>query len=218
MDQTIYSNRTQAGKVLASKLSQFREQGNLAILGLPRGGIPVAYEVARQFEAPLDVFVVRKLGTPAHEELAMGAIATGGVTVLNDEIIREFGVPGFLVDQEIEREQIELARQEQSYRGGHPPLDVNERTVILVDDGMATGYTMKAAVKGLRERGPRSIVVAVPVAARESCEALRTEADAVVCASTPSPFLAVGEWYEDFAPVTDEQIRVLLAQTISTRP
>src|SRR5207302_345843 len=185
---------------------------DVLVLALPRGGVPVAYEVAHRLGAPLDVFVVRKLGVPGYEELAMGAVATGGVRVLNDQIVERLGLPEYVIDAVAAREHQELARRERLYRGGRPPPDVRGRTVILVDDGLATGATMRAAIMALRQLQPARIVVAVPTASPDTCKELKAEADDVVCAITPEPFLAVGHWYEDFSQTTDEEVRDLLAR------
>jgi len=193
------------------ELTAYAERGDVVVLGLPRGGVPVAHEVARALGAPLDVFVVRKLGVPGHEELAMGAIASGGVRVLNEDVVAATRMGSDEIEQVAARELATLSEQEQAFRGDRPPIDVRDRTVIVVDDGLATGATMRAAVTALRERGARRIVVAVPTAPRETCEALRQLADGVVCATTPDPFMAVGLWYADFAPVRDEEVRELLA-------
>lgn len=180
------------------------------MLGLPRGGVPVAYEVARALGVGLDVFLVRKLGVPGHEELAMGAIASGEGIVLNDDVVAATGIGREQIEEVAARELETLRGQEQSYRGDRPPIAVAGRLAIVVDDGLATGATMRAAVRALRERGAASIVVAVPTAPRETCEVLRREVDEVVCATMPDPFMAVGLWYRDFSPVTDEQVRELL--------
>src|SRR5262245_8866357 len=190
----------------------YANRPDVLVLALPRGGVPVAYEVARVLGAPLDVFLVRKLGVPGYEELAMGAVATGGVRVLNDEIVSGLRIPGYVIDAVAARELQELGRRERLYRGGRPAPDVRGRTVILVDDGLATGATMQAATKALRQQQPARIVVAVPTAARETCEALRPEVDDIVCATTPEPFQAVGYWYEDFSQTTDDEVRGLLAE------
>lgn len=182
----------------------------MVVLGLPRGGVPVAYEVAQALRAPLDVFVVRKLGVPGHEELAMGAIASGEVMVLNDDVIAGTGVEGDELEAVVARELATLTRQEAHYRGELPPIEVRDRVAIVVDDGLATGATMRAAIRALRDRGASSIVVAVPTAPRETCEALRRDVDEVVCAMTPDPFTAVGLWYRNFEPVSDDQVRELL--------
>jgi erythromycin esterase-like protein/adenine/guanine phosphoribosyltransferase-like PRPP-binding protein len=198
--------------VLAEKLAAYANRPDVLVLALPRGGVPVAYEVARALGAPLDVFLVRKLGVPGYEELAMGAVATGGVRVLNEEVVEGLRIPDHVIDAVAAEEQRELARRERVYRGGRPAPDVRGRTVILVDDGLATGATMHAAVKALRRQQPARIVVAVPTASPETCEALRAEVDDVICAITPEPFLAVGRWYEDFSQTTDQEVRDLLAQ------
>jgi len=207
----LFRDRREAGRLLATKLTAYDNRPDVVVLALPRGGVPVAYEVARALDAPLDVFVVRKLGVPGHEELAMGALATGGVRVLN-EVVQHLGIPSTLIEAVTNHELTELERRERLYRGNRPPLDVRNRTVILVDDGLATGSTMRAAVRALRQQQPASIVVAVPVAAPESCEELRTLADDVICAVTPEAFHAVGLWYQDFSQTTDEEVRALLAK------
>ena len=208
----LFRDRREAGRLLAAKLSAYADRPDLLVLALPRGGVPVAYEVARALGAPLDVFVVRKLGVPGYEELAMGAVATGGVRVLNEEIVERLGIPNHLIDAVAAREQQELSRRERLYRGGRPPPDVRRRTVILVDDGLATGATMLAAIEALRQLQPTRIVVAVPTAAPETCEELRAKVDDVICAITPEPFHAVGLWYHDFSQTTDEEVRDLLAR------
>ena len=205
-----FRNRTDAGCQLAEKLATYADRPDVLVLALPRGGVPVGSEVARALGAPLDAFLVRKLGVPGYEELAMGAVATGGVRVLNDEIVRGLGIVEHVIDVAVAREMEELARREQLYRGGSPPPDVAGRTVILVDDGLATGATMRAAVAALRRQHPARIVVAVPTASPDTCEALMAEADDVVCATTPEPFFAVGHWYEDFRQTTDDEVRDLL--------
>src|SRR5438270_6676023 len=207
-----FRNRNEAGRLLAKKLTAYANRPDVLVLALPRGGVPVAYEVARALGAPLDVFVVRKLGVPGYEELAMGAVATAGVRVLNDQIVQQLGLPEYVIDAVATREQQELARRERVYRSGRPPADVRGRTVILVDDGLATGATMRAAVMALRQLKPARIVVAVPTASPETCEELKAEADGVVCGITPEPFLAVGHWYEDFSQTTDEEVRDLLTR------
>jgi putative phosphoribosyl transferase len=212
MDLRPFRDRSEAGRLLASKLDAYVNRPDVLVLALPRGGVPVAYEVARALGAPLDVFLVRKLGVPGHEEPAMGAIATGGVRVLSDQVVRALRIPDYVIDAVAAQEQQELARRERLYRGGRPPPDVRGRTVILVDDGLATGATMHAAIKALRQLQPARLVVAVPTAAPETCEALRAEVDEVICAITPEPFYAVGLWYEDFSQTTDEEVRDLLAR------
>lgn len=206
-----FADRYDAGRRLAERLSHYAGRDDVVVLGLPRGGVPVAFEVARSVGVPLDVFVVRKLGVPGHEELAMGAIASGGVRVLNTDVLAATLVPPEAVEAVAARELERLQTQERAYRGERPPLDVHGRVVILVDDGLATGATMRAAVAALRDRGAGAIVVAVPTAPAETCEALGREVDEIVCALTPDPFMAVGLWYRDFAPVSDQQVRELLS-------
>src|SRR6202040_3476807 len=189
-----FRNRTDAGRQLAAKLAAYANRPDVLVLALPRGGVPVGFEVARALGAPLDVFLVRKLGVPGYEELAMGAVATGGVRVLNDEIVRGLGISDHEIDAAAARERQELARRERLYRGNRPPPDVRGRTVILVDDGLATGATMYAAIEALRQQNPARIVVAVPTASPETCEEMKTKADGVICAITPEPFHAVGRW------------------------
>ena len=207
-----FRNRSEAGRLLAKKLVAYADRPDVLVLALPRGGVPVAYEVARALGAPLDVFLVRKLGVPGYEELAMGAVATGGVRVINDQIVQQLGIPSHIIDAVAAREQQELVRRERLYRGGRPPPNVRGRTVILVDDGLATGATMRAAVMALRKLQPARIVVAVPTASSETCDELRPEVDDIICALTPEPFFAVGHWYEDFSQTTDDEVRDLLAR------
>jgi putative phosphoribosyl transferase len=208
----LFRDRREAGRLLAAKLTAYANRPDVIVLALPRGGVPVADEVARALGAPLDVFVVRKLGVPGSEELAMGAVATGGVRVLNDQLVNRLGIPDHLIDAVAVREGQELARRERLYRGGRPLLDVRDRTVILVDDGLATGATMRAAIAALRQLYPARIVVAVPTASPETCEEMRAEVDDVICAITPEPFQAVGRWYQDFAQTTDEEVQDLLTR------
>src|ERR1700692_3469151 len=208
----LFRDRRDAGRLLAEKLAAYANRPDALVLALPRGGVPVAYEVARALGAPLDVFVVRKLGVPGYEELAMGAVATGGVRVLNEQLVERLGIPEQMIDAVAARERQELARREFLYRGGRPPPDVRGRTVILVDDGLATGATMHAAIQALRQQQPARIVVAVPTASPETCEEMRAEVDDVVCAITPEPFHAVGLWYQDFSQTPDEEVRDLLAR------
>lgn len=205
-----YHDRRHAGRRLATELAAYANQPGAIVLALPRGGVPVGYEVATALGLPLDVFVVRKLGVPWHEELAMGALASGGVRVLDEQLIRAAHVS----DEDVERitaaERVELERRERLYRGARPFPELRGRTAILVDDGLATGSTMRAGVAALRRKGPARIVVAVPVAAAETCAAFRDIADDTVCAETPEPFVAVGLWYEDFSQTTDEEVHDLL--------
>ena len=209
-----FATRRKAGEALAPKLAAYANRADVLVLGLPRGGVPVAYEVARALCAPLDIFLVRKLGVPGHEELAMGAIATGGVRVLNDETIALLHIPVSVIEAVAHREQQELERREQLYRGDQAKPDVQGRTVILVDDGLATGSTMRAAAIALRGMGPSRIVVAVPVGAQESCDEFCEEVDEVVCAVTPEPFRSVGASYVDFSQTSDEEVRRLLQKTV----
>lgn len=206
-----FRDRADAGRVLAARLGHLAGRGDVLVLALPRGGVPVAYEVGRALGAPLDVLLVRKLGVPGHPELAMGAIAGGGVRVLNRAVIEALAIAPQTVHEVAVREEAELARREQAYRGGRPPLEVAGRIALVVDDGLATGSTMRAAVAGLRTQCPARVVVAVPVGARETCHELAGEADEVVCARMPASFQAVGQWYDDFSQTTDDDIRALLA-------
>jgi putative phosphoribosyl transferase len=211
-DRIRFRNRSEAGHVLAGALSRYAGRDDVVVLALPRGGVPVAYEVAKELDAPLDVFVVRKLGVPGHEELAMGAIASGGVLVLDDRVLRWLGISEEQIQDTLARELEELRRREAAYREGRPQPNLEGKTVILVDDGLATGATMQAAAHAVRRHRPARIVIAVPVASATTCEQLRDEADEVVCAITPAPFNAVGDWYEDFSQTNDEEVRALLAQ------
>ena len=213
-----FRDRREAGRILAERLGGYASLPDLVVLALPRGGVPVAYEVAQALHAPLDVFVVRKLGVPGSEELAMGAVATGGVRVLNDDVVREFGIPPEVVHGVTSWELRELARREAAYRGARLAPDLRWRTVILVDDGLATGATMHAAVAALRQQQPAKVVVAVPTAAPDVCQAFRAEADDVICAITPEPFQAVGLWYEDFSQTSDDEVRDLLARAERETP
>jgi erythromycin esterase-like protein/predicted phosphoribosyltransferase len=205
-----FRNRIEAGRQLAARLGQYKGRTDVVVLALPRGGVPVASEIARELGAPLDIFLVRKLGVPGHPELAMGAIAEGGVQVLSDDLIAELRIPRAMIDQVAMQERLELERREQLYRDGRTRPDLRNRIVILVDDGLATGSTMEAAVRALRRLEPAKIIVAAPVGASDTCERLRRLADAVVCAETPEPFQAVGLWYEEFTQTTDEEVRELL--------
>jgi putative phosphoribosyl transferase len=205
-----FQNRRDAGRKLAQKLLHYANRPDVIVLALPRGGVPVGYEVALALHVPLDIFIVRKLGLPGHEELAIGAIASGGIRVVNEDIIRTLYIPEEMIDHVVQRELQELQRREQEYRGDNPAPEVRDRTVILVDDGLATGASMRAAVAGLCAQDPAWIVVAVPTAALEACESFQTEVDEVVCVITPEPFLGVGRWYEDFSQTTDEGVRLFL--------
>jgi erythromycin esterase-like protein/adenine/guanine phosphoribosyltransferase-like PRPP-binding protein len=206
-----FQNRAEAGRKLATLLQEYAKRSDVIVLGLPRGGVPVAHAVASQLEAPLDVFLVRKLGVPGRPELAMGAIATGGIKVLHPTLIEDLGIPPALVEQVAVRERLELERRDRVFRGGRPPLLVRNRIVIVVDDGLATGATMEAAIRALRELKPALIIAAAPVGAKDTCERLAQLADRVVCPSMPEPFSAVGLWYENFAQTTDEEVQRLLA-------
>jgi putative phosphoribosyl transferase len=206
-----FANRRAAGIALGQRLQQFAGRTDVVVLALPRGGVPVGYEVAQAIRAPLDVFVVRKLGLPGHPELAMGAIASGDVRVLNDDVVAWYAVPAAVVDAVALREVHELERRERAYRDGRVLMPIDGRIVILVDDGLATGSTMRAAVLAVGRLHPARVVVAVPVGAHETCDALRAIADEVTCAFAPDPFQAVGLWYDDFAQTTDEEVRRLLA-------
>src|SRR6267143_1945433 len=206
----IYRDRIEAGKYLAAQLAHYADRDDLLVLALPRGGVPVAFEVAKALRAPLDIFLVRKLGVPGHEELAMGAIATGGVRVLNDDAVEYLGIPSRVIDSVAANELRELERREREYRGDRPEPDVRGKTVILVDDGLATGSTMRAAAAALRQQNPARIVVAVPVSAPQTCDEYRMGVDEIICAMTPEPFFGVGLWYEDFSQTTDEEVRDLL--------
>jgi predicted phosphoribosyltransferase len=212
----VFRDRVEAGRSLAARLAHYAGRADVLVLALPRGGVPVAFEVARALGAPLDVFVVRKLGVPGQEELAMGAVATGGARVLNESVVKGAGISLHVIEAVTARERQELARRERLYRGDRPPPDVRAKTAILVDDGLATGATMLAAVQALRAQQPARIVVAVPIAAPETCEALQQDVDEIVCAVTPEPFYAVGMWYEDFSQTTDEEVRALLARSTRT--
>jgi predicted phosphoribosyltransferase len=208
----IYRNRIEAGKRLATQLMNYADRSDVLVLALPRGGVPVAFEVALSLRAPLDIFLVRKLGVPGQEELAMGAIATGGVRVINEDVVDYLRIPGEVIDAVVADEIRELERRGRAYRGDRPAPDVRGKTVILVDDGLATGSTMKAAAAALRQQQPARIVVAVPVSAPQTCDEYRMGVDEIICAVTPEPFQAVGLWYEDFSQTTDEEVRELLAR------
>lgn len=210
MQEPLFHDRRDAGRVLARRLSAWRGRPDTLVLALPRGGVPVGHEVAQALGLPLDVFIVRKLGVPGHDEFAMGAIASGGVRVMNDGVLRMLGIGPAEIEAVAQAETLELARRERLYRDARPAPVIAQRTVLLVDDGIATGATMLAAARALRAMAPARIVIAVPTGARSTCHALRREADEVVCATTPEPFRAVGCWYEDFAQTSDEEVRGLL--------
>jgi putative phosphoribosyl transferase len=214
----IFRDRAEAGRRLAEKLRQYAKRPDVLALALPRGGVPVAYEVARALAVPLDLFLVRKLGFPGQEELAMGAIASGGARVLNSSLLRRLHVPPEVVDAVTAKELRELERREQAYRGSQKPPQVQGKTIILVDDGLATGATMNAAAAALRTQEPARIVVAVPVGAPDTCEGFGGLVDEVVCAEMPEPFVAVGQWYDDFNQTTDEEVRDLLQRARAERP
>ena len=208
----IYHDRIDAGKQLAARLTDYADRDDVLVLALPRGGVPVAYEVSKALRAPLDIFLVRKLGVPGHEELAMGAIATGGVRVLNEDVVDYLRIPGEVIEAVAADELRELERRERAYRGNRPEPDVRGKTVILIDDGLATGSTMRAAAAALRQQNPARIVVAVPVSASQTCNEYRMGVDEIICASTPEPFMGVGQWYLDFSQTTDEEVRELLTK------
>jgi putative phosphoribosyl transferase len=213
----IYRDRTEAGQILAQHVIANVHDVNPLVLALPRGGVPVAFQVARALRAELDIFLVRKLGLPGHEELAIGAIASGGVRVLNRELIEELQLSEGLIDRITAIEEQELQRRERLYRENRPPLVVRDRTVILIDDGLATGASMMAGVRALRPQNPHRIIVAVPVAAPETCQEFRAHADEIICPATPEPFGAVGAWYDDFSQTSDDEVRELLERAARER-
>jgi putative phosphoribosyl transferase len=206
-----FRDRSEAGRLLAQRLDEYANRPDVLVLALPRGGVPVALEIARRLAAPLDVFLVRKLGVPWHRELAMGAIAGGGIQVLNDEVVRIYGIPPHVLDAVARSEGEELDRRMRVYRGVRPLPQLAGRVVVLVDDGIATGSTMRVAVAAVRCQHPAEVVVAVPVSAADTCESLRHEVERMICLSTPQTFTAVGDWYDDFSQTSDEQVRALLA-------
>jgi predicted phosphoribosyltransferase len=215
-DRRPFIDRRDAGRTLASHLARYAGRDDVIVLALPRGGVPVAYEVAQALGAPMDLFLVRKLGTPGHRELAMGAIASGGIRVLNDEVVRWYGIPESAIERVAREEEQELERRERAYREGRPAPDLENRVVILADDGLATGSTMRAAAQAVRQRNPSRVVVAVPVGARETCAELAAVADEVICARMPEPFSAVGQWYLNFEQTEDDEVRQLLRQSATT--
>ena len=208
-----FQDRSEAGKILATHVAKAVDDQDIIVLALPRGGVPVAFEVARSLRAPMDIYVVRKLGLPGEEELAIGAIASGGVRVLNRALIAHLQIPEELIERVTAQQSIELERREQLYRGTRGLIPLRGHTTILVDDGLATGATMLAAVRSVRAQQPRRIVVAVPVASSSACEDIREDVDQIVCVVTPEPFLAVGAWYDDFSQTSDSEVRSLLAQS-----
>lgn len=218
MMQWQFHDRTDAGRQLAARLGKYAGRPDVVVLALPRGGVPVAFEVASALGAPLDVLVVRKLGVPGQEELAMGAIASGGTRAMNDDVLRTLVIDAATIERVAARARAELERREHAYRGDREPVAVEGRTVILVDDGIATGATVRAAVRALRQRHPARVVIATPVAAPESIALLRPEADEIVCLATPYPMLAIGIWYRDFGQTTDEEVVRLLERSREGRP
>lgn len=215
--QQRYKNRTQAGQELAKQLAHYRDTPDVLVLGLPRGGVPVAYEVARALDAPLDVFVVRKLGVPGHEELAMGALASGNVRVLNDDVVQQLSLGEEIISELTSEKQHEVAQREQRYRGERDAVSLAGRPVILVDDGLATGATMRAAAQAARQQQPTRVVIAVPVGAADVCAELGQEADEVVCAMTPPNLGGISAWYVDFRQTSDEEVKHILAQASAER-
>lgn len=205
-----FKNRSQAGQKLAEGLKQYANDPDTIVLGLPRGGVVVAYEVAEKLGLPLDIFLVRKLGVPGYEELAMGAIASGGVRVMNDDVVRRINISQSAIEEAVRKETLELERREKAYRSDRPRLDVKDKTILLVDDGLATGATMRAAVTALQKQKPKELIIAVPTASPETCDEFRDDVDDIICAITPTPFYAVGAWYDDFAQTTDEEVQELL--------
>ncbi len=205
-----FKDRSEAGKVLAKELGRYANRSDVHVLALPRGGVPVAYEVAKKIKAPLDIFLVRKLGVPGHEEFAMGAMASGGVIFLNHDVIEQLRISDDAIDEVIARERRELDRREEVYRKNMGPIEVAGQTVILIDDGLATGSTMRAAIEAMRHHDAGSVIVAVPVASPSTCSEMKDLADEVICAMQPEAFSAVGEWYEDFSQTTDEEVQELL--------
>jgi putative phosphoribosyl transferase len=217
VSSTLFKNRSDAGRFLATKLTHYAYQPDVLILALPRGGVPVGFEIATSLELPLDVFIVRKLGVPGYEELAMGAIATGGIRVLNEEIVQHLNIPERAIEAVAREELLELERREKLYRGNREPVEISRHRAILVDDGLATGSSMRAAVRALRQFNPASISVAVPVASKDTCDHFRNEVDEIICGRTPEPFMAVGQWYEDFTQTTDEEVSELLDRAAHLR-
>jgi putative phosphoribosyl transferase len=207
-----FRNRSEAGKLLASRLAHYSDRVDVRVLALPRGGVPVAFEIARAIHAPLDIFLVRKLGVPGYEELAMGAVASGNVRLLQNDVVEAFGISPSIIEAATQSALEELGRREELYRGSHPAPEVHGQTIIVVDDGLATGSTMRVAVTALKQQQPKRTIVAVPVAAPETCEELSRAVDEIICLETPTSFSAVGLWYECFSQVTDDEVRELLAR------
>ncbi|MDD2340694.1 MAG: phosphoribosyltransferase [Methanosarcina sp.] len=207
---SLFNDRVEAGRKLAKYLLKYANRSDVLILALPRGGVPVAFEVAKELNVKMDVFIVRKLGVPGNEELAMGAIASDNIRVLNEDVVTSFQIPERVIDMVAENERRELERRESTYRGDRPKPEIKGSTIILIDDGLATGATMRAAAAALKTKSPAKIVVAVPTAAPDTCELLRKEIDEVICVATPEPFYGVGAWYEDFSQTTDKEVCELL--------
>jgi len=212
-----FKNRSQAGRQLAEKLRQYANDPDTIVLGLPRGGVVVAYEVAEVLGLPLDIFLVRKLGVPGYEELAMGAIASGGVRVMNDDVVQRINISQSAIEEAVRKETKELERREEAYRNNRPRLDVKDKTILLVDDGLATGATMRAAVAALQKQKPKELIIAVPTASPETCDEFRADVDDIICAITPTPFYAVGAWYDDFAQTTDDEVQELLRASLKAK-
>jgi len=210
MSYFTFPNRTEAGWALARELMRYAGRNDVVVLALPRGGVPIGFEIAHALQAPLDVFLVRKLGVPNYEELAMGAIASGGTRVLNEQVVQQLRISPEDIEEVARREQRELERREEAFRDGRPPVQVSDHICILVDDGLATGSTMRAAVMALRKQNPQRIIIAVPVASADTCAEFSPLVDEVVCLYTPEPFIAVGRWYDDFSQLSDEQVREYL--------
>jgi len=215
---SLFNDRVDAGKKLAKKLSEYANRSDVIILALPRGGVPVAFEVAKELNVKMDVFIVRKLGVPGNEELAMGAIASDNIRVLNEDVIRSFQIPQSVIDEVAVNELRELERRERLYRGNRPKPDISGSTVILIDDGLATGATMRAAAAAVKTKNPAKIVIAVPTAASDTCRAFENEVDKTICVATPEPFYGVGAWYEDFSQTTDKEVCELLNKAAKIKP
>jgi len=215
---SFFNDRTDAGRRLAKRLSEYANRPDVLILALPRGGVPVAFEVAKALNVKMDVFIVRKLGVPGNEELAMGAIASDNIRVLNEDIVRSFQIPQKVINEVAANELRELERRERLYRGNRPKPNISGSTVILIDDGLATGATMRAAVAAVKTKNPAKVVIAVPTAAPDTCSAFGKEVDEVICVATPEPFYGVGAWYEDFSQTTDKEVCELLGRAAKTEP